>query len=602
MLTMSDAFTGTGALASDGRKSLALVLGCGRAELDEATLGDLHDRAHRRRLRDALVSAAATSEVQARLALMSLSDLAPGSKFVEDGEVGIHECQARLHKLLEREDALRWSTLLAKRVEDVRGWHSIGANTVADLIGLVFERGLLGLAAIDAEPSVATAALDLALLLDHEGQFDGATPALSKALRKLSSAGQPPHVRDAATRLLRTMPGSGGHLETLNALLTAAGDARDVDVFAGTSLLNGRRLRLEEVGRSVGLSAERTRQLRRRAEGRVRSAAGAAPIEFRQLVTAVRAWLGAAAPTAAADEIAERVGAGSSATRAGALLLWLAGPYQPVTGRAGWLGVEPAGLVARTDEWLSEVGGVRPVAELRAELAAEGLRPEHRDAWLATFPTIRVDDMLMRTDGSLGVALERVLFAVGRGQSAAVLADRLALTERVDAVRVDAVRDLLRRDRRFVRVAPDEYELAEWGSCPFVTEPHPSIRNGRLWFEITVGRGTLRGDPQPLSQDIFDELVPTGNVETLARRRTFTSRYGPVIVVDTDRAPSIASLRHIALACGARAGDGLGLGFDVGINTAGDVTVRRTPGDEASIVVLSNHLAPSLFDNHQGTA
>ena len=598
MLTLTDAFTGTGALLSDGRKQLAQVLGCGRTELLEVALGDLHDRAHRRRLRDAVVSATATPEVQARLALMSFGDLGPGSKFVEDSEVGIHECPARLHGVLEREEALRWSVLLAKRVEDVSGWASIGANTVADLIGLVFERSLQGLAAIDAEPPVATAALDLALLLDHEGQLGGATPALSKALRKLSSAGQPPHVRDAAARLLRTMPRSAGHLDTLNALLTAAGDARDVDVFARTSLLTGRHLRLEEVGRSVGLSAERTRQLRRRAEGRVRSAAGAAPIEFRQLVTAVGAWLGAVAPIAAADQIAERIGAGSSATRAGALLLWLAGPYQPVTGRAGWLGVEPAGFVARTDEWLSEDGGVRPVAELHAELAAHGLRSEHRDAWLATFPTIRVDDMVMRTDGSLGVVLERVLFAVGRGQSAVLLADRLGLTERVGEVR-----EMLRRDRRFVRVAPDEHELAEWGGCPFVADPHPSVRDGRLWFEITVGRSTLRGEPQPLPRDIFDELVPTGRVEPEARRRTFASRYGPVIVSDIAGPPAISSLRHIALACGARTGDGLSLGFDLGFglgfNSAGDVTVHRKPG--SSNDVLSNQLAPSLFDDHQGT-
>ena len=600
MLTLSDAFTGTGALASDGRKQLALVLGCGRAELAEVALGDLHDRAYRRRLRDALVSATANAEVQARLALMSLSDLAPGSKFVEDGEVGIHECPARLHYLLEREDALRWPVLLAKRVEDVSSWSSIGANTVADLIGLVFEHSLQGLAAIDAEPRAATAALDLALLLDHEDQLDGATPALSRALRTLSSAGQPPHVRDAATRLLRTMPGSGGHLETLNALLTAAGDARDVDVFAGTSLLNGRRLRLEEIGRSVGLSAERTRQLRRRAEGRVRSAAGAAPIEFRQLVTAVRAWLGAVAPTAAADQIAERVGAGSSTTRAGAILLWLAGPYQPVPGRPGWLGLEPTGLVSRTGAWLSEDGGVRPVAELCAELAAEGMRAEHRGAWLATFPTILVDDVVMRIDGSLSVVLERVLFAVGRGQSAVMLAGRLGLTERVSEVR-----EVLRRDRRFVRVAPDEHELAEWGGCPFVAEPHPLVRDGRLWVEITVGRGTISGEPHPLPQDIVDELVPNGCVEPAARRRTFTSRYGPVIVSDIAGAPSIVSLRHIALACGARIGDELGLGFDLRcgleFDTAGDVTVRRKPGDEASIVVTSNHLAPSLFDDHEGT-
>ena len=181
-----------------------------------------------------------------------------------------------------------------------------------------------------------------------------------------------------------------------------------------------------------------------------------------------------------------------------------------------------------------------------------------------------------------------------------MLSDRLGLTERVSEVR-----EVLRRDRRFVRVAPDEHELAEWGGCPFVAEPHPSVRDGLLWVEITVGRGTIGGEPHPLPQDIVDELVPNSRVEPAARRRTFTSRYGPVIVSDIAGAPSIISLRHIALACGARIGDELGLGFDLRcgleFDTASDVTVRRKPGDEASIVVPSNRVAPSLFDDHEGT-
>src|SRR5205807_2076509 len=95
-------------------------------------------------------------------------------------------------------------------------------------------------------------------------------------------------------------------------------------------------------------SSERVRQIRARAEQRVRSVAANAPAPFQALVTSIPRWLGAIVPFDAADDLARRLGAGSASTDVGGLLLWLAGPYQPVRGRGGWGYDEPgAGRAAR---------------------------------------------------------------------------------------------------------------------------------------------------------------------------------------------------------------------------------------------------------------
>jgi hypothetical protein len=560
VLTVADAFTGTTALGPSGRAALALILGARRGEIEQAPLGDIGDRRHRHRLRDTLVTAAADDGVLDRIADTTLAHLAPGTALLPDGEIGAHQGHTRLFNLLARQHAHRWSTLLGLRVGEVRDWTNAHTRTTAEIVGLAFERSLVGLAAAHHDAAPPGAAVDLAILLDHE-QGAPSQPLLD-ALAALSGDGRPDEVRRAATRLLRAVPHAGSHPQVLADILDAAGDPRDVEVFTERTLRLRSRPTLDDAAKRVGLSPERVRQLRLRAEGRVRAAAAAAPDDTRALAGAVRGWLGSVVPVDVADDVARRLGAGSAHTRTGGLLLWLAGPYQPVPSRDGWLALEPAEMVARTTAWLAEDGGVRPALEIHDELTAEGVRPEHHHTWVAVCGGVAVDDMVVHTAGGPATVAERALFATGRGMTAAEIATLVAEPDRVDELHV-----VLDRDRRFVRVSTDVYELAEWGGAaePAPGPTTPTSIDGRWWLRVPVDDDVLRGAlPVPAELPQLVSQLPR-------HRRTFASRYGPVTIIDEAPSPGLGSLRHIALACGAQPGDDLWLGFD----PAGDVSVRR---------------------------
>jgi hypothetical protein len=572
VLTVADAFTGTAALGSAGRGALALVLGGRRTAIEYAPLGDIRDRRHRMRLRDAVVGAARDDGVLQRLADATLGHLLPGTSLLADDDIGAHQCHTKLFNLLMRQQVRRWSTLLGLRVSEVLEWPGAHARTTAEVVGLVFERSLVGLAATHLDATPTGAAVDLAILLDHE-QTSPSQPLVA-ALGALSGQGHPEQVRRAATRLLRVLPPVGGHRQAWDDILAAAGDRRDMEVFAERTLRLNCRPTVAEVAERVGLSAERVRQIGVRAQGRVRGAAAAAPDETRVLVGAVGAWLGRVVPVEVAHDVARRLGAGSAHTRLGGLLLWLAGPYRPVPGRDHWLAVEPAEMLARTTEWLAEDGGVRPAREIHDELAAEGVRTEHHDAWVAACGGVAVDDMVVYTAGGLATVAERALFATGRGMTAPEIAVVVAGRDRVAELHV-----ILDRDRRFVRVSEDVYELADWGG---VAKPEPTApraapppgctsNNERWWLRIPVDADVLRGAGSPCPDGLHHlvSLVPH-------HRRTFVSRYGPVTISDDGTSPGLGSLRHVALACGAQPGDELWLGFD----PDGDVAVHRRHEDE----------------------
>jgi len=571
VLTVADAFTGTAALGPEGRGALGQVLACGRTRIERAPLGDVHDRRLRHRLRQALVGAAADDAVLLRLADATLADLAPGTALLPDAPLGAHLCDARLFNLLVRQRVSRWSTLVGLRVGELRAWPGASTRAVAEIVGMVFERSLVGLASARQEAGIA-AAVDLAILLDHE-QAASRQP-LVDALAGLSGEGHPDVVRRAAARLLRTIPEDAGHARLLSDILAAAGGPREVDVFVERALTLKGRPTIEEVARRRGVSAERVRQIRARAEERVRASAAAAPGHVGAMIGAVRAWLGSVVPVGVPDDMARRLGLGSVHTRTGGLLLWLAGPYLPVPGRDGWVALDPAQSVARTTEWLAQDGGVRPAQEVRDELAAEGVRAEHHDAWMAACGAVRVEDMVVYAAGGLATVAERALFAVGRGMTVGEIAAAIAAEDRAGELRA-----ALRRDKRFARAAADVYELAEWGSpaqpgspAPIeVTAPGSTSIDGRQWVRVPVEADVLRGDCRPVPVELVDAM------SLVARdRRTFASRYGPVTILDEGAAPALGPLRHVALACGAQAGDELWLGFD----PAGEVSVRLLREDE----------------------
>ena len=403
------------------------------------------------------------------------------------------------------------------------------------------------------------------------------------ALAELAEAGQPEGVRAAAGRLSRLLPDVSDHPATLAGILDAAGARRDREIFVARTLRLRNRPTIEDVGRRFGISSERVRQIRARAEQRVRSVAANAPAPFQALVASIPRWLGAIVPFDAADDLARRLGAGSASTDVGGLLLWLAGPYQPVRGRGGWLALDPRKCVADIDEWLAQDGGVRPVQEIRDELAAAGVRPEHRDAWLAVSGAIEVDGMAVHTVGALPTVVERVLFAAGRGMTSRELGGVLATT--AAANRVIEMRSVLRSDRRFVQVAHDVYELAEWGGVA-TTDAEPlgpgggaeAVADDRWWLALAVDERMFHSARVPVPPDSVEAMPPA-----VGHRRTFTSRFGPVTIVHDRAAPALGSLRHVLLACGAKAGDQLCLGFD----PLGEVRVRLAEPDTRPVLVMA---------------
>ena len=568
MLTVADAFTGTATLGPTGRAALALLLGGRRTTIEQAPLGDIGDRRHRRHLRTGFIEALADQGVLDRLVDIPLTCLVPGAALLPDAGIGTHECSAPVFTLLARYQVQRWSTLLGLAVGELRSWTK-DTRMIAEVVGLAFDRGLAGLAAAHEEATPAGAAVDLAILLHHEQPAP--TQTLRGALAELAGPGVPAEVRRAATRLLRMVPTARIHADVLADVLDAAGDPRDVEVFAERSLRLRRRPSFDETAKRIGLSAERVRQLRLRAEGRARAAFAAAPDDTRALVGEVRRWLGTVVPVGVADDVARRLGAGSAHTRIGGLLLWLAGPYQPVPGRYGWLALEPVELVASTTAWLAEDGGVRPVGEIYDELAAEGVRPEFHDDWVAACGGRVVDDMVVHIAGGPAAVAERALFATGRAMTVTEIATLVGPQLIAD------VRTVLNRNRRFVRVTADAYELAEWGGAaepapPASTPPGPTSIDGCWWVRVAVDDEVLRGAV----------IVPDGLAHLVSQlprhRRTFTSRYGPVTIIDEDSSPALGSLRHTALACGAQPGDDLWLGFD----PTGEVSLRRYDAGEAT--------------------
>jgi hypothetical protein len=119
---------------------------------------------------------------------------------------------------------------------------------------------------------------------------------------------------------------------------------------------------------------------------------------------------------------------------------------------------------------------------------------------------------------------------------------------------------------------------------------------------VTVDAEVLRGEESPVS----DGLVCALGLG-LQQRRTFSSRFGPVMLANDGAEPSRGPLRPVAMGTGAGLGDVLVLGFA----PEGDVVVevRRAPRPDVSSPVLGppelaecGPLPDHMVDNTGGEA
>ena len=528
----------------------------------------------------------------AALRAQALSDVVPLIKTCDEGPI-IAGAPVRVRELLRRQGITSWADLAGVTLNEMAEWTNVGPATLAVVVGAAVEAALASSTPSAADghepepPSLADpASRALALLVHHERDAGG--DLLRRALEAHANGNGPPEVRAAAACLLRAADlASSPLMVDLDMVWEAAGDHRDRSVLAYRVLRLDRRLSTKALGHALGISDQRVQQIQARAEQRARDAAAGPGAGVRVLAADLGARLGPACRLTAIDGALADLGLPPHDDARSAVLVWLAGPYTPVKGHDGWVATDPVTLVADTRRLLHLDGGVRQLDHLVADLEAAGVTSEDAGDWLATHDVVLLDGLVVSRSGSPADMSERILSATGRAMTAAELAGLASAAAGAAPGDATAHDGRLRRDPRFIRVDRHHFELAEWGGTPF-QEARPPVPaelfpgagratlTGRSQLRIEVDAAALRG---------ASAAVPMAVVEALGlacgSRRTFTTRYGPVALTRTADQPSRGSVRPIALAAGARAGDALVIDFDA------------ATGDASVDVVLASQSAAS---------
>jgi hypothetical protein len=437
---------------------------------------------------------------------------------------------------------------------------------------------------------------ELAFILQKERE--GGSAPLLEVLLELRSGDGPPPVRAASDRLLRQYAPWALDLAALaRELIQAAGTEREQRLFVSWSL-NPEPVPFVDLAAREGMPRRHVNKLVRRSESRVRGALTTAPAPLPWLVSALRSRLGA---VARAEQVSVELGRlGARKPPVGKLLTWLAGPYLPLKERPAWLSSNKAPVVARTAACLDQDGGVRRLADIRAELADVGITASNFRPWLQANGAVLVHDLAVSAKGSLADVVERLLDAHGEACTPEQIRGEITAGERqVDALDLARV---LGDHRRFTQSSRGDVSLVSWGqergrarakarSAPAkrpsrnlagqgqLPEPVGGESGKRLWLWVRVDAEVLRGS---------EAAVPVALVEGLGLAplawRTFSSRWGPVTLAYDAPQPKRGPVRAVALASGARPDDTLLLGFSPRGNL--DVEVRhgsgQVPGVEES--------------------
>lgn len=444
-------------------------------------------------------------------------------------------------------------------------------------------------------------AADLAALLDSERV--ARDQELTVALLKLRDGGAQENLQGPADRLLRqAAPWALDPGGALLAMRPPVADRRNWALFRAWSSWRSPRS-LQQLAADNGISAQRAGRIAHDVAAGMRAELHSAPASLRWIVDALGHHLGSVAEHALLDTTLAQLGA---AGRAAEVLVWLAGPYHRLPQRPGWLAREPAAIVGRTAMSLSTDGGVRQLSEVEAEL---GLSHEQSAAWLRVNQATIVFELSVSLAGALPSVIERILDAHGRPLAVPAIIGALADGGR--PVAEPSVERALRRGR-FPSSPTGEFGLPGWSdeagtsrTCkskavarvpagPARTERRPrtsrysagvlsQLRSApgeplpsgeRLWLRVRVDGEVLRG---------AEGVVPAALVEGLgvvaATRRSFSSRYGPIVLAFDGPEPVRGTVRAITLAAGAHDGDALLLGF----SRDGDVAVEVHRGTDQSM-------------------
>ncbi len=536
-----------------------------------------------------IIESGLVPEALAQVGELRLGELVPP---VRDRDCGFDGAfPTRLGELLRRQGVSTWSGLGELTVGEIGAWTNVGPRTLANLVGVAVDAGLgfLGehfLPTVDAigPASVVGCAREVAVLLDHEQATGGG--ALRGALEGHARGHGPPEVRDAATRLLAAASRSRHPgLVMLDRVWEAVGDHRDRVVLDRRALRLGDRCPTRTLAQAVGVSETSVRGIEARAVERARRAAARGPEALREMAAEVAQTLGPVCTRADVDRLLAERRLPAVADPRSLLLLWLAGPYLAVGGHPTWLATDPGGVVADTRRLLGEDGGVRGLDQVAAELVDAGMAAGDVGAWLAEQPVVMVDGLVVVGCGAPADVAERLLSATGRAMTAAELStvggDDTAAGANGRADALAGLEHRLLADRRFVRVSREEFELAEWGTeawsdpnarTPKTLAPSCGAAPGaKAWLRIEIDHAVLSGSSGPVPLPLVEDLgVAPG------AHRTFATRYGPVALSHKAAQPTRGSVRPVALAAGAGAGDILLLGFDAMAGNAAVELVAAT--------------------------
>jgi hypothetical protein len=414
---------------------------------------------------------------------------------------------------LEQAGHSRWSEVLDLTVGRLLDLPGLGPTTVVAALAACFERSLIGLS-MGVEMYDGS---DLAVLLTEERR--GPKPLvleslLDAATADLEAASDNSRMVDAARRLLSSSaPWALEHVSALSELLSGITDDQDRSIFIRTELRSDRRS-LAELAEELGISSSRVAQRRDRAGLQVREELAVAPAPVGWLVESVRRSLGRATTLETIHTVLGRFGldlsAGHEAKRAAELLLWLAGPFEPVARCPGWRCVQPDDLVSRTREILIQDGGIRSLTATEVSLEELGVTTALVRPWLGVCDAAVVDDDLaVWLSGALIDVLERLMDASGRGLTSSECWHLLLSGGR--SIQQSELQKAL-RGRRFRRVTDEVYELASWppeGTGMRSSRP-PSTRQQRSPESFATDPAAAFGRKRPTEVPRAGELSTGG--------------------------------------------------------------------------------------------
>lgn len=509
-----------------------------------------------------------------------LGEVCPATGHMAGGPADAGTLTLRLRNTLETNKVATWAALSRLRLREVSAITNVGPKAVAALLRGAVRAANEFVGASLAGPS--DPGTDVQFLLSHEFGVGGSD--LRRALMLFDQPDQPDPVRGAAARLLTLPTGEAMEAPTrsvLQGLLSSAGTVREQVLFERLVLQLDAAPSAASMARMFGTSGQRIAAIRDRASDNVRNAALAHAEELDELTTEIVQILGVAAPLSSLGPIVERLGLRSLVDPRLLLLLWMAGPYEPVRGHAGWVALEPLDFLAETVRILLEDGGVRSEDHVRGDFTAFGLAEGHMASWLAAQPIRIIDGLLVSLVGPQLDVAERVLNATGRSMTT----KQIAKSIQAAGARDQLFQSLL-RDPRVLRVGPDDWELAEWGGVRFDPTVSKRVTGDPFELVIHVDESTLAGGDDTIPELLMDRLgmlAPTGRTgrsrrtdtgataEKVGVRRTFSTRFGPLTLSFDGVTARRGSVRPIALAAGALVGDAIVVRFATDTDQAGVV-------------------------------